>query len=501
MRPGLAPPPTSCRSGSPPRSPRRRPTTPASPTSTSGAGPSTCGRWSASSTTRSTRSGSGSSGRASRRSPPRGAPCWWPTTPAPSRRTPRSSCTASRRSSAGPVYGMADYFFRTIPVVGTLWARAGGVPANPDNAYRLLHDQQQLALVFPEGTKGPSKSYTDRYQLRRFGRGGFVEIAMRAGVPVIPIAVVGSEEAMPDRVPAAVAGPGARGARTSPSPPTSCAFGPLGHRRSRSRPSSSCGCSTRSPSTSPPDQERYSKSRVMDEAEKHPGPAARDALRHAARPAQRLVRLMADARGPARPRHRRRHLLGRPDGPGPRGRPDDGGDPRAWAPSSPSVPFERAEFVRADQTYSILNRIVPRHPGRHHRPHLPGRSTPTLVAAAGPARDQRHRHHEPAGGGRRRRLAGAPRGGEVVDPGLRILGEGPEHLHRGQPAVARRPRTRVERSLVEAEALVRDFAEDNPATLVTGAALRQRARHRHRDPDQPRTCRARCARPSSASTH
>jgi 1-acyl-sn-glycerol-3-phosphate acyltransferase len=81
--------------------------------------------------------------------------------------------------------------------VGTLWSRAGGVPADPENAYRLLHDQRQLALVFPEGTKGPSKSYTDRYRLRRFGRGGFVEIAMRSGVPVIPIAVVGAEESMP----------------------------------------------------------------------------------------------------------------------------------------------------------------------------------------------------------------------------------------------------------------------------------------------------------------
>src|SRR5271168_4090112 len=96
-----------------------------------------------------------------------------------------------------PVYGLADYFFRTVPVVGTLWARGGGVSARPDNAYRLLKEQAQLALDFPEGTKGPSKSFTDRYQLRRFGRGGFVEIAMRAGVPIIPIAVTGSEEAMP----------------------------------------------------------------------------------------------------------------------------------------------------------------------------------------------------------------------------------------------------------------------------------------------------------------
>ncbi len=96
-----------------------------------------------------------------------------------------------------PVYGLADHLFRSMPVVGTLWARGGGVVAHPDNAYRLLREQQQLALVFPEGTKGPSKTYNERYQLRRFGRGGYVEIAMRAGVPIIPIAVVGAEESMP----------------------------------------------------------------------------------------------------------------------------------------------------------------------------------------------------------------------------------------------------------------------------------------------------------------
>jgi 1-acyl-sn-glycerol-3-phosphate acyltransferase len=95
-----------------------------------------------------------------------------------------------------PVYGLADDVFRQIPVVGTLWSRVGGVTANPDNAYRLLGDEQ-LVLDFPEGVKGPSKGYAERYRLRRFGRGGFVEIAMKAGVPVIPVAVIGAEEAMP----------------------------------------------------------------------------------------------------------------------------------------------------------------------------------------------------------------------------------------------------------------------------------------------------------------
>jgi 1-acyl-sn-glycerol-3-phosphate acyltransferase len=95
------------------------------------------------------------------------------------------------------VYGLGHDLFRTLPFLGTAWQRMGGVVAHPDNACRLLHEDGQLVLVFPEGAKGPAKPASQRYQLRRFGRGGFVEIAMRAGVPVVPIAVVGAEEAMP----------------------------------------------------------------------------------------------------------------------------------------------------------------------------------------------------------------------------------------------------------------------------------------------------------------
>ncbi len=164
-----------------------------------------------------------------------------------------------------PVYGMADYFFRTMPVVGTLWARAGGVSARPANAYRLLKEQNQLALVFPEGTKGPSKSFTDRYQLRRFGRGGFVEIAMRAGVPVIPIAVVGSEEAMPLllRLPTLAK---ALGLPYVPVTANLLVLGPLGvvtpfPAKFKLRVLDPVRFDV------PADQDRYSKSRIMEESE------------------------------------------------------------------------------------------------------------------------------------------------------------------------------------------------------------------------------------------
>ncbi|MBN2623672.1 MAG: acyltransferase family protein [Acidimicrobiales bacterium] len=101
------------------------------------------------------------------------------------------------RELGRPVYGLADEMFKKVPVVNLAWSRLGGVQAHPDNAYRLLREQQHLVLVFPEGSKGPGKTYAERYRLRRFGRGGFVQIAMRAGVPIIPLAIVGSEETMP----------------------------------------------------------------------------------------------------------------------------------------------------------------------------------------------------------------------------------------------------------------------------------------------------------------
>jgi len=60
-----------------------------------------------------------------------------------------------------------------------------------------VHDEDELVLVFPEGAKGTTKLYKDRYKLRRFGRGGFVEAAMRARAPIVPIALVGAEESQP----------------------------------------------------------------------------------------------------------------------------------------------------------------------------------------------------------------------------------------------------------------------------------------------------------------
>jgi 1-acyl-sn-glycerol-3-phosphate acyltransferase len=83
-----------------------------------------------------------------------------------------------------------------LPWISVFMRKVGGVVASPYNAMRLL-EQDQLVAVFPEGVKGTGKPFAERYRLQRFGRGGFIEIALRTGAPIVPVAVVGSEEIYP----------------------------------------------------------------------------------------------------------------------------------------------------------------------------------------------------------------------------------------------------------------------------------------------------------------
>jgi len=82
------------------------------------------------------------------------------------------------------------------PFLGTFLNRLGAVRASQPNAERLLAIGSALA-VFPEGMKGTGKLFRDRYRLQRFGRGGFIKLALRTRTPIVPLAIVGSEEAQP----------------------------------------------------------------------------------------------------------------------------------------------------------------------------------------------------------------------------------------------------------------------------------------------------------------
>jgi 1-acyl-sn-glycerol-3-phosphate acyltransferase len=91
---------------------------------------------------------------------------------------------------------LTDDFVFHSPFLGPCLNRIGAVRACPENADRLL-ERGELLAVFPEGIKGIGKLFRERYQLQRFGRGGHIKLALRMQVPLIPLAIVGSEESYP----------------------------------------------------------------------------------------------------------------------------------------------------------------------------------------------------------------------------------------------------------------------------------------------------------------
>jgi 1-acyl-sn-glycerol-3-phosphate acyltransferase len=91
---------------------------------------------------------------------------------------------------------LAEDFIFYLPFVGAFMNRIGAVRACQENAERLLK-KEALVAVFPEGVKGIGKLYRDRYQLQRFGRGGFIRLCLRTGTPIVPCAVIGAEESSP----------------------------------------------------------------------------------------------------------------------------------------------------------------------------------------------------------------------------------------------------------------------------------------------------------------
>lgn len=89
----------------------------------------------------------------------------------------------------------ADLVFK-LPVVSSLARKSGATLACNEDAERMLSGGE-LVGVWPEGFKGIGKPFGERYKLQRFGRGGFVSAALRTGVPIVPLSVVGAEEIYP----------------------------------------------------------------------------------------------------------------------------------------------------------------------------------------------------------------------------------------------------------------------------------------------------------------
>ena len=128
-------------------------------------------------------------------------------------------------SGERPRFLIADWLLG-LPFFHATLAQLGGVRACRENAERLLASKR-FVVAFPEGVKGAAKVFRERYQLKRFGRGGAVRVALDRGAPLVPVGIVGAEEAHPILF---KVGASARsiGLPFLPVTPTFPLFGPLG---------------------------------------------------------------------------------------------------------------------------------------------------------------------------------------------------------------------------------------------------------------------------------
>lgn len=93
------------------------------------------------------------------------------------------------------IRGMGEYWLPTVPWVNVSMVRTGSVTGTPKNCIDLL-EAGECVIAFPEGVRGMNKLVWDRYQLMEFGH-GFMRLALATGTPIVPIAVIGSEEQAP----------------------------------------------------------------------------------------------------------------------------------------------------------------------------------------------------------------------------------------------------------------------------------------------------------------
>jgi 1-acyl-sn-glycerol-3-phosphate acyltransferase len=90
-----------------------------------------------------------------------------------------------------------DPAFAALPGAGMLQTKLGVVGTHPANLHRLLFDERELVLTFPEGGEATRKALSERYRLARFHSTAFIKAALRARVPIVPVAVLGAEESLP----------------------------------------------------------------------------------------------------------------------------------------------------------------------------------------------------------------------------------------------------------------------------------------------------------------
>jgi 1-acyl-sn-glycerol-3-phosphate acyltransferase len=94
------------------------------------------------------------------------------------------------------LHGTAHDALMAAPGIGTYFRRMGVLPAAPDSISAALAEGHDVAL-WPGGEVDSLRPWVKRDEAILAGRRGFVRMAIRAGVPIVPISTVGGPDAMP----------------------------------------------------------------------------------------------------------------------------------------------------------------------------------------------------------------------------------------------------------------------------------------------------------------
>jgi 1-acyl-sn-glycerol-3-phosphate acyltransferase len=90
---------------------------------------------------------------------------------------------------------LGEYFLPSLPWASIGMARMGAMVGTPENCVHML-ENDECVVAFPEGVRGMNKTYSKRYRLQRMGL-GFMRLALQTGTPIVPIAIVGSDDQQP----------------------------------------------------------------------------------------------------------------------------------------------------------------------------------------------------------------------------------------------------------------------------------------------------------------
>ena len=362
-----------------------------------------------------------------------------------------------------PVYGLADECFKRLPVVGTCGRASAACSPTPTTPTASCASSSSSPSCSPRAPRAPARPTASATSSAASAAAASCEIAMRAGVPIIPIAVVGAEESMPILWKSAAARQGCSASRTCRSPPTCSPSGPLGARvllpgqdqAPRARPGALRRRARPAALLAQPDHGRVRA---------HPAADPGGAVRHAPPARIGLVRL-------SRTMGRRVLITGLGTFWGGRVAQALEADPDVDVivgldRHEPTVPLERTEYVRSDENYSILARIV-KATRVDTIVHTFLVVDSTQMRVAHDPRDQRHRHHEPVRRGVGAGLHRAQRRREVVHARLRRPPEGPGVVLRGDPPRAAARGRSVERSLARGRGLRPRLRRGQPARATS----------------------------------